>query len=239
MSEGKTKNTKSKTRKATTVKKATHKPINKTKHKTENTPVHKHEAVKENVSATKTIKAEENSHKVEDSSHKKEEVQSHKEETHDTKKEIKGKNIKEVKKEIVRKYIAKTKKNKIKKSKEALSIQKDLKGKKKLPVFRGRFGKKCIRRKSIAKWNKWRKPRSIDLDRGLQHGFRPKIGYRNKAEIRGIHPSGYKEVLVNNVNDIEKINVKTEAIRISATVGKRKRNAIVTKANEKEIWILN
>jgi len=145
----------------------------------------------------------------------------------------------EVKKEIKKKWIPKVKKENKKKSTEALDIQKTLKGKKKLPTFRGRFGKKNIRRKSKAKWQKWRKPRSIDLDRGLQHGFRPKIGYRNKASLRDIHPSGYTEIMIKTLNDLDTVNVKTEAIRISATVGKRKRNDIVTKANEKGIWILN
>jgi len=145
----------------------------------------------------------------------------------------------EVKKEVKKKWIPKVKKENKKKSTEALDVQKTLKGKKKLPTFRGRFGKKNIRRKSKAKWQKWRKPRSIDLDRGLQHGFRPKIGYRNQASLRDIHPSGYTEVMIKTLNDLEAVNVKTEAIRISATVGKRKRNDIVTKANEKGIWVLN
>jgi len=158
----------------------------------------------------------------------------------DVKKETDKTSVKTVeKKEIKKKYIKKVKKENKKKSKEAVDVQKTLKGKKKLPTFRGRFGKKNIRRKSNKKWQKWRKPRSIDLDRGLQHGFRPKIGHRNKASLRDIHPSGYKEVMVNNITDVEKINAKTEAIRISATVGKRKRNDIISKANEKGIWVLN
>ena len=107
------------------------------------------------------------------------------------------------------------------------------------PVFRGRFGKKNIRRKSIAKWDKWRKPHGIDLDKCIAHGFRPKTGYRTRAEIRGIHPSGYREVMVCNMNDLGKINTKTHAARLSATMGKKKRNEIVKKANEKGIWVLN
>ena len=144
-------------------------------------------------------------------------------------------------KKVVKKknYIQKVKKENKKKSNEALAAQKTLKGKKKLPTFRGRFGKKNIRKVSKDKWKKWRKPRSIDLDRGLQHGYRPKIGYRNQADLRDIHPSGYIEVMVRNTAEVETINVKTEAIRISATVGKRKRNDIITKANEKGIWVLN
>ncbi len=136
-------------------------------------------------------------------------------------------------------YIQKVKKANVKKSTEALEAQKMLKSKKKHPTFRGRFGKRNIRRKSKAKWNKWRKSHGIDLDRGLQHGYRPKVGYGNPAEIKGVHASGYREVRVENVADLEKINPKTEAARIGAAVGKKKRNDIVTIANEKNIRILN
>ena len=142
-------------------------------------------------------------------------------------------------KKIVRKFIQKVKKENKTKSKEAKENQKLLLEKKSHPTFRGRFGKKYIRKKSNKKWQKWRKPRSIDLDRGLQHGYRPKIGYANKTEIKGIHPSGYIELRVENVNDLEKVKVKINAIRIGATVGKKKRNEIIKIANQKGIWVLN
>ena len=106
-------------------------------------------------------------------------------------------------------------------------------------MFRGRFGKKQFRRKSIKKWDKWRKPRGIDLDRDIAHGYSPKIGYRSDTKLRNIHPSGYKEILVCNLNDLAKIDNKTQAARISKTIGKRKRNEIIKKANEKAIWVLN
>jgi large subunit ribosomal protein L32e len=138
-----------------------------------------------------------------------------------------------------KKYIPYVKKENKKKSKEALEVQKTLGEKKHVPVMRGRFGKKNIRRKSIAKWDKWRKPHGIDLDKGLQHGFRPKIGYRSKTELRCIHPSGYKEVLVCNKNDLSKIDSKTQAVRFSATLGKKKRNELMKKANESGTWVLN
>jgi len=159
------------------------------------------------------------------------------------KKEAKIQTTKEVKveakPEVKKKYIPYTKKENKKKSQAVYDIQKKLSSKKHTPVFRGRFGKKNIRRKSIEKWDKWRKPHGIDLDKGLQHGFRPKIGYRRSVETRNIHPSGFKDVLVCNMNDLEKINPKVEAARIAATIGKRKRNEMVAKANEKGIWVLN
>jgi len=142
-------------------------------------------------------------------------------------------------KQIKKKFISYIKKENKKKSNEAYNTQKKLSEKKHTPVFRGRFGKKNIRRKSIAKWDKWRKPHGIDLDKGIEHGFRPKIGYRSNVELRYLHPSGYKEVLVCNMNDLNKMDSKTEAARISRVLGKKKRNEIVTKANEKGIWVLN
>jgi len=141
---------------------------------------------------------------------------------------------------VKKKYIPYVEKDNAKKSEEAKKLRGEIALKKKWhPVFRGRFGKRNIRRKSIAKWNKWRKPHGIDLDKKLAHGFRPKVGYGSDVSIKGIHPSGYREVMVYNVNDLAKIDIKTQGARISATVGKRKRNAIVTKANEKKIWIFN
>ncbi len=160
----------------------------------------------------------------------------------DAKVEAKAEDSKvEAKKSVTtKKFIQYVKKENKKKSNEAYKNQMMLnKLKTSHPVFRGRFGKKNIRRKSIAKWDKWRMPHGIDLDKGIEHGFRPKIGYRGCREARGIHPSGYREVLVCNFNDLEKIDPKTQAAKLAATIGKRKRNEIITKANAKGIWVLN
>jgi large subunit ribosomal protein L32e len=155
-----------------------------------------------------------------------------------TDKKIESKPV-EKKIEAKKKYIPYVKKENKKKSKEALDNMKKLDERKHVPTMRGRFGKKNIRRKSIAKWDKWRKPHGIDLDKGINHGARPKIGYRSRVDLRHIHPSGYTELMVCNFNDLEKINPKIHAARLSATIGKKKRNEIVKKANEKGIWVLN
>jgi len=138
-----------------------------------------------------------------------------------------------------KKFIPYVKKENKAKSKEARENMKKINAKKHTPVFRGRFGKKNIRRKSIAKWDKWRKPHGIDLDKKIAHGSRPKIGYGRNIETRHIHPSGYMEVMVCNFNDLATINPKLQAARLSRTLGKRKRNEIMKKANEKGIWVLN
>ncbi len=145
----------------------------------------------------------------------------------------------ESKKVETKKYIPFEVKIKVKKSKEAKELQEKLKTKKKHPTFRGRFGKKCIRKKSIEKWNKWRHPNGIDMKKEKKYGARPKTGYANPAWMKGVHPSGYREIVVNNISDLQKVNVNTEAARIGACVGKRKWNTIVKKAGEMKIHVLN
>ncbi len=67
----------------------------------------------------------------------------------------------------------------------------------------------------------------------------PGAGYRTPKETRGLHPSGYKEVLVHNLDGVDRINPETQAIRIAHTVGTRKRIEISSKASEQGIHILN
>jgi len=88
----------------------------------------------------------------------------------------------------------------------------------------------------------WRRPRGIDSKMRLKKKGKPPlpgIGYRVPKLIRGRHPSGFKEVLVYNVKDLEKIDPSREAARIGSTVGKRKRIEIIKKADEKGIRVLN
>ncbi len=111
--------------------------------------------------------------------------------------------------------------------------------KKKKPTFRGRFGKRKVRRPKSKKWDKWRKPRGIDIHRYKEDGRWPKIGYRNPRMIRGLHPSGFEEVLVHNENVLESIDPKVQAIRIGGRVGKRRRMLILEKAEKLGIKVLN
>jgi len=88
----------------------------------------------------------------------------------------------------------------------------------------------------------WRRPK------GLDHKIRKKLkgwpaavstGYRSPRATRELHPSGYREVFVHNVEDLAEIDPKTQAVRIVHTVGKRKRARIITDARKKRITILN
>jgi len=66
-----------------------------------------------------------------------------------------------------------------------------------------------------------------------------RAGYRGPKVARGLHPSGYKEVLVHNAEELKEINPKTQAVRIAHTVGKRKRTKIITEARKRKLTILN
>jgi len=89
---------------------------------------------------------------------------------------------------------------------------------------------------------KWRRPRGehSKLRKKIKgKGFLPKAGYGAPKKLRGLHPSGFKEVFIQNLNDLNKIDNKKEAGRISHKIGKKKRQMILEKAKELNIKILN
>ncbi len=88
----------------------------------------------------------------------------------------------------------------------------------------------------------WRKPKGIDNKMRKQvSGVPPlvKVGCRGPKKARGLHPSGYKDKLIHNIRDLEKLDPKTDAARIGHSVGRRKRVDIVNKANALGIKVLN
>lgn len=88
----------------------------------------------------------------------------------------------------------------------------------------------------------WRRPRGRDNKMRINEkakGKRPSIGFGAPKHQRGLHPSGFKEVLISNVNDLMRIDKTKEAARINAKVGKRKKIEIVNKAKEFGIKVLN
>ncbi len=88
----------------------------------------------------------------------------------------------------------------------------------------------------------WRKPKGKDNKMRLQVSGVPrlvKIGYRGPRSARGLHPSGYIEVMVFNKNDLGKVDREKEAIRIGHTVGRRKREEIMVEATTLKLKVLN
>ena len=88
----------------------------------------------------------------------------------------------------------------------------------------------------------WRKPRG-DLSkqrRGIKgKGDTVEAGFRTPTAVRGKHPSGFEEVRVHNVDDLEGVDGDVEAVRIASKVGARKRERIEEQAEEAGIRVLN
>ncbi|MFL6392549.1 MAG: 50S ribosomal protein L32e [Nitrososphaeraceae archaeon] len=88
----------------------------------------------------------------------------------------------------------------------------------------------------------WRKPKGKDNKMRKQVSGVPrivKIGYRGPKGARGLHPSGYTDNIVFNVNDLHKLDPKKDAARLAHTVGARKRKEIISQAIIMRIKILN
>ena len=89
---------------------------------------------------------------------------------------------------------------------------------------------------------KWRKPKGIHSKMKRQLKRRPPmvdVGFRGPVAARDLHPSGFEEVLVYNVDGLEGIDPKKQAVRIGGTVGTKKRIAIEDRADELGIRVLN
>jgi len=88
----------------------------------------------------------------------------------------------------------------------------------------------------------WRKPKGKDNKMRKQKSGMPaivKVGYRGPRVSRGLHPSGYTDNLVHNVNELARLDPKKDAARLGHTVGKRKRVGMIAKATELGIKVLN
>jgi large subunit ribosomal protein L32e len=88
----------------------------------------------------------------------------------------------------------------------------------------------------------WRRPRGLDNKvRQKIKGWpaSPNTGYKGPNFARGLHPSGYREVIVYNAEDVAVVDSTTQAIRIAHTVGKRKRALIIVEAEKLQVKVLN
>jgi len=88
----------------------------------------------------------------------------------------------------------------------------------------------------------WRRPRGglSKQRRGIKgKGDTVEAGFRTPKAVRGKHPSGFEEVRVMNVDDLEGVDGDREAVRIGSTVGARKRERIEEEAEDRGIRVLN
>ena len=156
--------------------------------------------------------------------------------------EVKEKKVKEKKTEEVEiveeseeGYKAKKKPDLSKEQKEKLLIRKQIK--KRTPEF---LREEWFRYKRIPK--NWRRPDGITSKMRINLKYRPskvRVGFRGPKEVRGLHSSGFEEVMAYNVADLEDVDPKKQAVRIGSTVGTKKRLKIAKRAEELEIRILN
>lgn len=89
----------------------------------------------------------------------------------------------------------------------------------------------------------WRRPKGIDNKMRLERKgwpVRVKIGYRSPKILRGLHPSGYREVYVRNEEELRRLKGQTDiAIRLSGKLGARKRRILTEIAEEMGLKVLN
>ena len=118
-------------------------------------------------------------------------------------------------------------------TKKLLEIRKRIKSRKPEFLQQDYHKKKRVSRK-------WKRP--TGLHSKMRHQFkgypkRVKQGWRSPEEIRGYHGKGLRPLTVYGLKDLEKVN--DEGIIIAGSVGLKKRMAIVEKASELKITILN
>jgi len=88
----------------------------------------------------------------------------------------------------------------------------------------------------------WRKPHGMDNKQRRNYRYRGslvRIGHGKVNAASGLHPSGFKEVMVHNSGDLDQIDAESQAARVGATVGGRKRETIHSRADELGIRVLN
>ena len=110
--------------------------------------------------------------------------------------------------------------------------------KKKTPSFRR---PEWFRYKRLSR-SGWRAPHGMDSKQRRNYKYRGslvRVGHGKVAAARGLHPSGFQEIMVHNPNDLESIDPETQAARVGRTVGGRKRENIHARADELGIRILN
>ena len=110
--------------------------------------------------------------------------------------------------------------------------------KKKTPSFRRT---EWFRYKRLSR-SGWRAPHGMDSKQRRNYKYRGslvRVGHGKVAAARGLHPSGFQEIMVHNPNDLESIDPETQAARVGRTVGGRKRENIHARADELGIRILN
>ena len=120
-------------------------------------------------------------------------------------------------------------------SKRLFNVRKIQKGKK--PQFKRTCSHKFKRLDT-----NWRHPRGSQGKQRRKYvskGAHAQVGYGSPLAVKGLHPSGYSDVLIYSTSELELVDPSYEAIRVASSVGARKKAVIITKAEELGIRVLN
>ena len=105
------------------------------------------------------------------------------------------------------------------------------------------FGRQAANRYyRIGRDGTWRRPRGLQSKQRRHYGYRSRIvriGYRSPAAVRGLVPSGFRPVLVRTTEELERIDIRTEAAVIARTVGTRRRLTLEEAARRRGVHVLN
>ena len=138
--------------------------------------------------------------------------------------------------EVVEGHVAKQKPVLDDATKAALALRSEQK--KKTPSFRRT---EWFRYKRLSR-SGWRAPHGMDSKQRRNYKYRSalvRVGHGKVTAARGLHPSGFREVMVQNTTDLEIIDPESEAARVGRSVGGRKREQIYSRADELGIRVLN
>tara|TARA_Y100001968_G_scaffold319133_1_gene350270 strand:- start:521 stop:1189 length:669 start_codon:yes stop_codon:yes gene_type:complete len=118
------------------------------------------------------------------------------------------------------------------------ALEKRAKQSKKQPKFRRQ---EWFRYRRLSKTG-YRKPKGKDSKMRKNKKYRSpmaRIGYGKISAVRGLHPSGFEEVMVHKADQLDGLDPERQAVRIGSTVGNRKRSSIHDRADELGLRILN
>jgi len=88
----------------------------------------------------------------------------------------------------------------------------------------------------------WRKPKGSDSK--MRVGFKGyrrsvQIGWSSPSEVRSLNKEGKKDVMISNINQLEKVNKATDSVLLSASVGNKNKIIILEKAKELGLSVSN